>query len=79
MTKTLVDTYLTKIYGKYQYKVIDKQTKNVIAIVFNIFFISSHNKFRNKYLFWSNEKESDFNLIPVQNFDIIYKKLFIDN
>lgn len=79
MTKTLVDTYLPKIYGKYQYKVIDKQTKNVIATAFNIFFISSHNKFRNKYLFWSNEKESDFNLIPVQNFDIIYKKLFIDN
>lgn len=79
VTKTLVDTYLPKIYGKYQYKVIDKQTKNVIATAFNIFFISSHNKFRNKYLFWSNEKESDFNLIPVQNFDIIYKKLFIDN
>lgn len=79
VTKTLVDTYLPKIYGKYQYKIIDKETKNVIATAFNIFFISSHNKFRNKYLFWSNEKESDFNLIPVQNFDIIYKKLFIDN
>ncbi|MDY3199675.1 MAG: hypothetical protein RBQ84_01860 [Arcobacter sp.] len=76
--KKIQDTFLPKIYGKYEYKFIDKKTNVVFATAFNIFFVNSYNKFRNKYLFWTHEKEDEFNPDPIQNFDIIYKKVFID-
>ena len=79
VVKNQIETFLPKIYGKYEYKFIDKKTNIIIATAFNIFFINGHNKFRNKYLFWSQEKENDLNIKPIQNFDIIYKKVFIDN
>ena len=79
ITKKLVETFLPKVFGKYEYKFVDEETKTVLATAFNIFFINKYDKFRNKYLFWTQEKEDQFNFLTIQNFDIIYKNLFIDN
>lgn len=72
------ESLLPKIFGEYEYRFLDKKTNTVLATAFKISFLTNHNKFRNKYLYWTQEKEEDFNLSPVQNFDNIYKKLFID-
>ncbi|MDY0052801.1 MAG: hypothetical protein RBR65_09705 [Aliarcobacter sp.] len=66
-------------FGKYEYKFIDKKTNTLLATAFKISFLTNFNKFRNKYLYWSQEKEEEFNPPAVQNFDNIYKKLFIDS
>lgn len=79
VTKKLVDTFLPKIYGKYEYRFVDRQTNIVLATAFNIFFVTSNDKFRNRYLYWNPQKEEDFNLPAIQNFDIIYKRVLIDN
>ena len=78
ISKSYQDGFLPKIFGKYEYKFLDKQTNIVIATAFKISFLTSYTKFRNKYLFWTQEKEDEFNLPPIENFDNIYKKLFIN-
>ena len=50
----------------------------VIATAFSISFKPATEKFRNKHLFWSLEKEEELNPKPIENFDNIYKKLFMD-
>lgn len=79
VTKDLKETFFPKFFGKYDYKIIDSQTGIVITKAFNIFFINKYDKFRNKYLYWNQEKEDQFNLAPIQNFDITFKKVFTDN
>lgn len=79
ITKTFKESYFPKVFGKYEYKFIDKKTNIVLATAFKISFFTSNDKFRNKYLYWTQEKEEDFNFSPIQNFEIIYKNLFIDN
>ena len=78
ISKSYKDGFLPKVFGKYEYKFLDKQTNTVIATAFKISFLTSYTKFRNKYLFWTQEKEDEFNLPSVENFDNIYKKLFIN-
>jgi hypothetical protein len=78
VSKSFKDSFLPKIFGKYEYKFIDKRTNIVLATAFKISFLTSYTKFRNKYLYWTQEKEDEFNLSAVQNFDNIYKKLLID-
>ena len=78
ISKSYQDGFLPKIFGKYEYKFLDKQTNIVIATAFKISFLTSYTKFRNNYLFWTQEKEDEFNLPPIENFDNIYKKLFIN-
>ncbi len=78
ITKDIQEGIFPKMYGQHSYKFVDTKTNQVLATAFNIFFLTSNNKFRNKYLYWNREKEEEFNLPSIQNFDIIYKKLFID-
>ncbi|QKF67984.1 putative membrane protein [Arcobacter venerupis] len=77
--RNLKTTFFPKLYGKYEYKFIDTKTNYILATAFNIFFNVDNNKFRNKYLYWGNEKEQEFNQIPINNFDNIYKQLFIED
>ena len=77
--KSMKITFLPRIFTNQEYKFIDTNTNNVLATAFNISFVVSNNKFRNRYLFWGNEKEVEFNQSSLQNFDYIYKKLFIDD
>lgn len=79
ITKDLKETFFPKFFGKYDYKIHDSKTGMVITKAFNVFFINKYDKFRNKYLYWTQEKEDQFNLAPIQNFDITFKKIFIDN
>ena len=79
VTKNLVETILPNVFGRYEFKFVDEKTGVVVATAFNVFFINKYDKIRNKYLYWTQTKEDEFNLAPVQNFDIIYKKVFIDN
>lgn len=78
ISKIYKESFLPKSFGKYEYRFLDKKTNTVIATAFKISFLTTSNKFRNKYLFWNKEKEEDFNIPPIQNFDNIYKKLFIE-
>lgn len=79
ISKKLVETFFPNVFGKYEYKFVDEKTGVVVATAFNVFFINKYDKARNKYLYWTQTKEDEFNLTPVQNFDIIYKRIFIDN
>lgn len=78
ISKAYKESFFPKVFGLYEYKFLDKETNIVIATAFKISFLTSYSKFRNKYLFWNQEKENEFNLSPVENFDNIYKKLFLN-
>ena len=77
--KNTKETFFPKIYSQQEYKFIDTTTNYVLATAFNISFLVDNRKFRNRYLYWGNEKEEEFNPTPIQNFDNIYKKMFIDD
>jgi hypothetical protein len=77
--KNIKTTFFPKLYEEYEYKFIDTKTNYILATAFNIFFLIDNNKFRNKYLYWGNEKEEQFNEEGINNFDNIYKHLFIDD
>lgn len=72
------NTYFRNIYGESEFRFIDKSNNLVIATAFNIYFKTSTNKFRNRYLYWNSEREEDFNQAIISNFDNIYKKVFIN-
>ena len=78
ISKSFKESFFPKVFGILEYKFLDKETNIVIATAFKISFLTSYSKFRNKYLFWTQEKEDEFNLSPVENFDNIYKKLFLN-
>lgn len=78
ISKSLKETFFEDIIEKQEFRFLDKKTNIIIATAFKISFLTDNNKFRNKYLYWTSEKEQDFNLSPIQNFDNIYKKVFID-
>jgi len=71
--ETLFDSY-----KEFEYKFIDTYTDEILAKSFFIKFEPSTNKLRNRFLYWTREKEESFRLESVQNFDYIYKKIFID-
>jgi hypothetical protein len=77
--KSIKITFFPKIYSEQEYKFMDTTTNYVLATAFNISFLVDNHKFRNRYLYWGNEKEEEFNPSPIQNFDNIYKKMFIDD
>ncbi len=66
------------LYSKFEYKFIDNWTNDTLATAYSLSFPISTNKLRNRFLYWTKEKELEFSLDSVQNFDTIYKKLFID-
>lgn len=78
VSKRLKQDFFSKYIEKYEFRFLDKHTNTIIASAFKISFLVDNNKFRNKYLYWTKEKEEDFNFSSVQNFDKIYTKLFID-
>ena len=65
-------------YSEFEYKFIDTWTNNILATAYIVNFPISTNKLRNRFLYWTKEKEIEFNLSSIQNFDTVYKKLFID-
>jgi|GEM_PF-5468741 len=77
--KNIKTTFFPKIYEEEEYKFIDTTTNYVLATAFKISFLINNHKFRNKYLYWGKEKEEEFNPSAIQNFDNIYKKMFIDD
>ena len=79
ISKKLKESFFPSVFENYEYRFLDKKTGIIIATAFKISFIKNNNKFRNNYLYWSVEKEEDFNLSSVQNFDRVYKKVFIDD
>ena len=78
ISKSFKENFFEKYIEKYQFRFLDKKTNTVIATAFKVSFLINNNKFRNKYLYWTKEKEEDFNSSSIQNFDKIYTKLFID-
>lgn len=78
VTKKEVKSFFSTIYSKEEFLFRDKLNNIVIATAYNISFKPSIDRFRNKHLFWSLEKEEEFNPKPIQNFDNIYKKLFMN-
>ena len=78
ISKSFKENFFEKYIEKYQFRILDKKTNTVIATEFKVSFLINNNKFRNKYLYWTKEKEEDFNSSSIQNFDKIYTKLFID-
>ena len=66
------------VYIEYEYRFIDNLTNETLATSYIVNFPISMNKLRNRFLYWTKEKELEFNLNNIQNFDTVYKKLFID-
>lgn len=72
------ETFFNNICLKDEFLFRDNLNNIVIATAFFMEFKPGNDKFRNKYLFWNLEREEEFNPKPIQNFDNIYKKLFMD-
>lgn len=66
------------LYTEFEYKFINTWTNDVLATAYSVSFPITTNKLRNRFLYWTKEKESAFSLNSIQNFDTVYKKLFID-
>lgn len=66
------------LYSEYEYQFIDTLTSDTLATAYSITFPITTNKLRNRFLYWTKEKELEFSLNSIQNFDTVYKKLFID-
>lgn len=69
---------LSSIYKPYTYSFIDTKSNQIIASAFYIKFENSLNKFRNRFLYWDKQKEELISFSSIENFDYIYKKVFID-
>lgn len=67
-----------EFYKEFEYKFIDIGTNDILASAYSVNFLINTNKLRNRFLYWTKEKELEFNLNSIQNFDTVYKKLFID-
>lgn len=65
-------------YREYQYSFIDTYTNELLAKAYYLKFETSTNKLRNRYLYWNKQKEEEFNPSSIQNFDEIYREVFID-
>lgn len=78
VNKKLGNNLFKTLYDKEEYLFRDNINNITIASAWKITFKPSHDKFRNKHLFWSLDKEMEFNPKPIQNFDTIYKKLFMN-
>ena len=76
--KNKKDTFYPSLYSEFEYKFIDTWSNNILATAYTINFSIKTNKLRNRFLYWTKEKELEFNLNGIQNFDTVYKKLFID-
>lgn len=77
--KNMEETIFPKLYINQEFKFIDTTNNYVLATAFNITFLMDNHKFRNRYLYWGRQKEEEFNPSGIQNFDNIYKKMFIDD
>jgi len=66
------------IYKEFEYRFKDIDSGVVLATAFYVRFENNLNKLRNKFLYWNKEKEEFFVFKDIENFDNIYKKLFID-
>ncbi|APW66167.1 hypothetical protein LPB137_10015 [Poseidonibacter parvus] len=78
ITKVKKESYFKKLYEEFEYRFIDTNSNLIIGTAYSIKFLNSTNKLRNRFLYWSKEKEEEFNINSIQNFDTVYKKLFID-
>ena len=76
--KSQKDSLYPNLYKESEYKFIDTFSNNILATAFIVSFPIRTNKLRNRFLYWTKEKEVEFNLNSIQNFDTVYKKLFID-
>lgn len=65
-------------YSRYDYVFVDTEFDQTLARANHIKFDISLNKIRNRYLFWDKQKELDFNPKPINNFELVYKKVFIE-
>ena len=78
ITKVKKESLYPKLYTEFEYRFIDTYSNTILATAYNVNFLITTNKLRNRFLHWSIEKEKEFNLNSIQNFDTVYKKLFID-
>ena len=76
--KEYKESLYPSFYSEYEYKFIDTLTNDTLATAYSVSFLVTTNKLRNRFLYWTKEKELEFSLDSIQNFDTIYKKLFID-
>jgi hypothetical protein len=78
ITKNQKNSSYPSLYSEYEYRFIDTETNKILGTAYNISFPISTNKLRNRFLYWTKKKEQEFNLNSIQNFNTVYKKLFID-
>lgn len=78
ITKVKKESLNKELYSEFEYRFIDTSSNKVLATSYSVNFLISTNKLRNRFLYWSKEKEKQFNINSIQNFDTVYKKLFID-
>lgn len=72
------ESLFPNLYKEFEYRFFDTQTDTVLATAYLIKFENSMDKIRNKFLYWTKEKEEMFSFSNIENFDLVYKKLFID-
>ena len=70
-------SFLPMFYEHKEYKFIDTQNSKLLATASLINFLIDEDKFRNRFLYWDRQKEEQFNIKSIENFEEVYKKLFI--
>jgi len=78
ISKSIKKSLFPDFYNEIEYKFIDTSNNNILATAYNVEFLINTNKLRNRFLYWTEQKENEFNLKHIQNFDTVYKKLFIN-
>ncbi|MGA1933202.1 hypothetical protein ACH5BF_10865 [Arcobacter sp. YIC-464] len=68
---------LPNIYDEYKYRFVDNKTKEVLATAYYVKFLNKKG-LRHKLLYWNEQRDKAFTPLDIQNFDEIYKKVFIE-
>lgn len=72
-----VRSLLPSIYDEYKYRFIDNNTKEILATAYYVKFLYKKS-LRHKLLYWNEERDRAFHPDDIQNFDKVYKKVFIE-
>ena len=72
-----VKSLLPSIYDEYKYRFIDNSSNEVLATAYYVKFLYKKT-LRHKLLYWNEQRDKAFHPDDIQNFDEIYKKVFME-
>ncbi|MFK2823852.1 hypothetical protein ACH5BK_12835 [Arcobacter sp. YIC-80] len=71
-----INSFFPEIYDEYKYRFIDNKSNEVLATAYYLKFIE-RKSLRHKFLYWDESRDKSFSPNDIENFDEIYKKVFL--